>query len=138
MTLHQAHHLRGCVGNTETSTGIGIQAARMAIAAGTEDSRFPPVEPDELTQLNLEISVLSPPQKVKTIEEIIPGRHGVVIQKGKRRGLFLPQVWEESGWDRERFLKELAVNKTGLDTHFLHDPQVEWFVFEVDAFEGRV
>lgn len=111
---------------------------KMALAAATEDTRFPPLEPDELTPLNMEISVLSSPQRIETPESIIPGLHGVIVQKGKRRGLLLPQVWEESGWDRDRFLKELAVNKAGLHADFLRDPQVEWFVFEVDAFERQV
>jgi hypothetical protein len=80
----------------------------MAVAAAVEDPRFPPVKRDELDELTIEISVLSPFHRVTDVEQIQVGVHGLMIVKGKHRGLLLPQVPIEQGWDRKTFLEGLC------------------------------
>src|SRR5262249_54978131 len=106
------------------------------IASASEDPRFPPLTPDESNGLSLEISVLSPMRRIRSVTDILPGIHGVMVTRGVRRGLFLPQVWGESGWDTERFLNELCQSKAGLPAECWKDPQTELYVFDVDSFSA--
>lgn len=117
VTLHKRAHLRGCVGYVETAKPLYQTVRECALAAALRDSRFDPVEPEELPLLQLEISVLSPLVDI-TPEEIVVGRHGLLVSRGYQRGLLLPQVAVEWKWDRELFLSETC-RKAGL-------PQDEW------------
>ena len=83
----------------------------MAVAAATQDSRFEPVNPSEIDHLNIEISVLTPLKKIKSIDEIVLGKHGIYIVKGDRSGTFLPQVATETHWTKEEFLGHCAQDK---------------------------
>jgi AmmeMemoRadiSam system protein A len=105
--------LRGCIGYPEARYPLHDSVARAAGAAATEDWRFPPVTSAELDEIRLEVSVLSPMEAVEDVNTIEVGRHGLVIEMGGERGLLLPQVAPEYGWDREEFLAH-ACEKAGL------------------------
>lgn len=115
VTLKREGHLRGCIGTLECKRPLAEEVARVAVSAAREDPRFNPLRPAELDGLDIEVSVLGP------LEEIDPrdtgaieiGRHGLIVELGVRRGLLLPQVATEWGWDREQFLSQTCV-KAGL------------------------
>ncbi len=113
VTLTHKGQLRGCIGYTEAFKPLYQTILDCAISAATGDPRFLPVTPDELMEIDIEISVLSPLKKVDDIEEIQVGHHGLMIEKGFRKGLLLPQVATEYGWDREAFLEHTCL-KAGL------------------------
>ena len=113
VTLNKDHQLRGCIGNIRGTEALYQTVSRMAIAAATEDPRFPPVRPEELDQITIEISVLTPLKKISSPEEIQIGRDGLYIEKGFYHGLLLPQVATEYGWNREEFLQHTCL-KAGL------------------------
>jgi len=134
ITLRRGEELRGCIGTTEPRWSLGVAVQHYAIAAATEDTRFLPVSAEELKQLTLEVSVLSPLRRVSDPSEIQPQVHGVVVTRGNRSGVFLPQVWEETGWSREEFLRQLCAQKAGLSPDAWHDPATELYVFTVHSF----
>jgi AmmeMemoRadiSam system protein A len=136
VTLRQGHELRGCLGNLSCNQPLAHEVMTTAIAAASEDPRFEPLSADEWPQLNLEISVLSPFQRAASAKDIIPGKHGVMVQRGSRKGLFLPQVWKETGWDKNKFLNELCSTKSGLPAAAWQDPQTELWIFDVESFES--
>lgn len=106
VTLRQERVLRGCIGMVPATDPLIETILRCAVAAALEDPRFPPVILDELPRLTVEVSVLAPARLVIDVEEIEVGRHGLIIAQGGRRGLFLPQVALEYGWDRLTLLRE--------------------------------
>ncbi len=114
VTLHKAGRLRGCIGQIIARAPLIEAIQDAAISAATQDRRFPPVTSDELGEIDLEISVLSPMTKVDDPETIEVGKHGVLVVQGARQGVFLPQVAVEQGWDRETMLTELCAHKAGL------------------------
>jgi AmmeMemoRadiSam system protein A len=107
------HRLRGCIGNLLPYLPLYKSVIQNAISACSRDPRFPPMRPEELKGMEVEISVLSPMEPVQDIDEIQIGKHGLYLIKGNHSGVLLPQVPVEFGWDRETFLKQLAV-KAGL------------------------
>jgi AmmeMemoRadiSam system protein A len=112
VTLHKSRSLRGCIGYAEPAKPLFCSVRECAFAAALHDPRFEPVVPDELPDLHIEISVLSPLQVIAP-EQIEVGRHGLIVSLGPRRGLLLPQVASSWKWDRSRFLEEACV-KAGL------------------------
>jgi len=107
-----------------------------AVAAATEDPRFPPVSPGELPSLRVEVSVLTPLAPILP-EEVEIGRHGLMVSQGGRRGLLLPQVPVEWGWDRETFLDQACV-KAGLPpSAWRHGATLQAFTAEVFGEEGE-
>lgn len=112
VTLHKRGNLRGCVGYIESSKPLYQTVRECARAAALHDTRFDPVEGEELPLLQLEISVLSPLEDIAP-EKVEVGRHGLLISKGFQRGLLLPQVAVEWKWDTQRFLSETC-RKAGL------------------------
>src|SRR5205807_9055806 len=112
--------LRGCVGQVEASDPLGDAVARAAINAALHDSRFPAVEVDEVGSLEIEISVLSPPELIAP-EAILLGRHGLLIVNGEHRGLLLPRVAAGRRWSSQRFLEETCA-KAGLPRDAWRDP----------------
>jgi len=114
VTLHKHGQLRGCIGTLEPREPLAAAVRSSAISAATQDPRFSPVTADELDDLHIEISVLSPLRKVDSPDEIIVGVHGVMVAHGMRRGVFLPQVAVEQGWDRDTMLNYLCAHKAGL------------------------
>ena len=105
--------LRGCIGTVEPKDPLIENVADMARAAAREDPRFQSVEAAEVPDLTIEISILTPPQRVTDVEEIEVGTHGLIMEQGAQRGLLLPQVPVEWNWDREQFLDHTCL-KAGL------------------------
>jgi AmmeMemoRadiSam system protein A/AmmeMemoRadiSam system protein B len=109
VTLRQNGELRGCIGQTRADQPLYQVIQHTAVAAATEDPRFPPLTADELADVTVEISVLSPFRRVTDVDQIEVGAHGLTIFQGNRQGLLLPQVPVEQGWDRGEFLENLCL-----------------------------
>ena len=114
VSLHNQGKLRGCFGHMEKDKPLIQNVHEMAVWAAKRDSRFVPVSEEELEDIDIEISVLSPLRKIKDIAEIKLGVHGIFIVKGFYRGVFLPQVATETGWDMENYLGHCARDKAGI------------------------
>ncbi len=131
VTLKAGGQLRGCIGRLGLDPApLAQQVVRCAIAAATQDPRFSPVQPQELSGLHLEISVLSELFRVTAPEEIVVGRDGLQIEAQGRRGLLLPQVAVEQGWDRDTFLKEVC-RKAGLQPDAWRTGRLHRFTAEI-------
>lgn len=133
VTLHKEKRLRGCIGTTRAAYPLYQAVAELAYAAAFEDSRFPQVTAAELPALDIEISVLSPLQPISSADAIIPGKHGVVVRRGGRSGLFLPQVWEQLPV-KEDFLGYLCAEKAGLPPDAWKDSGTTLYIFTVFSF----
>lgn len=114
VTLHKDGALRGCIGRFTSNEPLYRAVSDMAIASSTQDHRFPPVTAQEIDDLEIEISVLTPLRKISSFDEIELGRHGIYISKGYRSGTFLPQVATETNWTLEEFLGHCARDKAGI------------------------
>ncbi|MFO7650949.1 MAG: AmmeMemoRadiSam system protein B [bacterium] len=136
VTLHRAGELRGCIGYPEAVKPLAEAVAEMAVAAATEDPRFVPVAPEELAQVDIEITVLSPLRPVSDPESVVVGRHGLVIRMGRHSGLLLPQVPVEQGWNREQYLEGIC-RKAGLPAGGWRDKDARLFVFTGQVFGER-
>ena len=128
VTLHRQGRLRGCIGYLEAMKPLLTAVQEMAVAAAFSDPRFPPLRQEELADLDVEISVLSPMCQIKNTEEIQVGRDGIYLERGSCRGLLLPQVATEYGWDRGTFLKQTCV-KAGLPPDAWEDQATRIFIF---------
>jgi AmmeMemoRadiSam system protein B/AmmeMemoRadiSam system protein A len=115
VSLHKKGELRGCIGSITSKKPLFQQVQQMTIAAASHDYRFRPIEAEELSEVFIEISVLSPLKKIEDISEIILGTHGVLIESKRHSGVFLPQVATETGWNKEELLGHCARDKAGLD-----------------------
>lgn len=135
VTLHKNHVLRGCIGRFEPNEPLYKVVQQMAIASSTEDHRFSPVEPKEVDNLDIEISVLTPMRKISSIDEIELGRHGIYIKKGARGGTFLPQVAQETGWTKQEFLGHCAQDKAGLGWNGWKDADI--YIYEALVFSEK-
>ena len=113
VTLKQQGQLRGCTGNLRSNLPLIRAVQEMAVSAATSDPRFPQLTLEELEQVSIEISILSPLKRITEFEQIEVGTHGLVIIHAGQRGVLLPQVPVEQGWDREVFLENLCL-KAGL------------------------
>lgn len=129
VTLRKVGELRGCVGLLSPKSALHKSVQEMTISAATGDPRFDPVGEDELADINIEISVLTPLRPIENVSEIEVGKHGLCVVKGHRRGVFLPDVAVEMGWDRTTFLRETC-RKAGLPSDAWEDDSVELSVFE--------
>ncbi len=136
VTLKTGSRLRGCIGMTEPRLPLYQAITQMAGAAAFQDTRFRPLTSQELPGINIEISILSPLRRVQDANKIIMGKHGVVVRSEGRSGLFLPQVAQETGWTREKFLNELCSQKAGLSKGAWQDPKTELYTFTVQSFHG--
>jgi AmmeMemoRadiSam system protein A len=112
VSLHRSGRLRGCIGNIESMRPLYQTVCDCACSAALADPRFDPVTPAEVPSLHLEISVLSPLQDARP-DQVEVGRHGLLLSRGFRRGLLLPQVATQYDWSREEFLEETCL-KAGL------------------------
>jgi AmmeMemoRadiSam system protein A len=133
VTLNKHGQLRGCIGTIQPSRPLYQVVEEMAAAAAFEDSRFSPLTVHELKDLELEISVLTPLQRIKDINEIEIGKHGLYIKKGFYSGLLLPQVATEYNWDRQTFVEETC-RKAGLHRNAWREKGTEVYMFSADIF----
>lgn len=140
VTIHKNHHLRGCIGHIISQQPLYKTVQEVAVLAATQDPRFEALNDAELGQIEVEISVLSKPWRVDSAAEIELGRHGVILSKGRNhRGVFLPQVADETGWSKEEFLSQLASQKAGLARDDWKNDDVILEVFTAQVFgEGDV
>jgi AmmeMemoRadiSam system protein A len=135
VSLHARGELRGCIGHIEADEPLGAVIARCAVAACSDDPRFPPVSSAELSDLRIELSLLGPLEPIAGPGEIEIGRHGLVVERGWHRGLLLPQVAIEWQWDAETFLAQTC-HKAGLPTNAWREGVRMWR-FEAEIFGER-
>jgi hypothetical protein len=136
VTLKKKGELRGCIGYVEGVEPLSKAVTTMAIAASTEDPRFPRVTSTEVKDITIEITVMTPLKKIININEIQVGKHGIMIQNGYNRGLLLPQVATEEGWDRETFLEHTCW-KAGLPENAWKDKNTEIYIFSGTIFNEK-
>ena len=133
VSLHKSGRLRGCIGQIVPTQPLQQTIADMAVAAAFDDPRFDPLTLREMKDLELEISVLTPMERLKNPDEIEIGRHGLYLKKGFCSGLLLPQVAVEYGWDRNTFLEETC-RKAGLSRGAWKEKGTEIYIFSADIF----
>jgi AmmeMemoRadiSam system protein A len=141
VTLTIGGYLRGCIGTLEASQPLIDDVREHTLAAAFNDYRFPPVRPEEVTQINIEISYLTAPIPLDyrdsndLVNHIRPGIDGVVIRDGIRRATFLPQVWQKIS-DPEEFLSMLC-RKMGVDANYWRTKKLEILVYQVEEFSEK-
>ncbi|MCP4570436.1 MAG: AmmeMemoRadiSam system protein B [FCB group bacterium] len=133
VTLEKNGRLRGCIGHTVAQLPLYKTVINCAVSAATKDPRFRPVTPNELDDLHIEISVLTPLVKIESLDEIKVGRDGLMIFKGRNRGLLLPQVATDYGWTRTEFL-EHTCQKAGIDINAYKSKDAEIYKFQALIF----
>lgn len=134
VTLKKSGDLRGCIGHFEADNPLYKIVQQMAIASATQDYRFPTVTMAEMKSIDLEISVLTPMQKISNVNSIRLGTDGIYIKKGSRSGTFLPQVATETCWGLEDFLGYCARDKAGIGWEGWKDKDTEIFVYQAFVF----
>ena len=137
VTLNQNKQLRGCIGNLTASQKLYLTIRDMAIAAAVDDPRFAPLKLAELKDIEIEISVLTPLEKVDSADKIVLGRHGVMVRQGFSTGVFLPQVATETGWSKEEFLNRLCYDKAGIPASAWKDKSAQLYTFEAVVFAEK-
>jgi AmmeMemoRadiSam system protein A len=124
--------LRGCLGRIEPALPLPDLIGQLSTAVADSDPRFVAVQPHELSRIHIEISVLAPEQEIESVAEIEIGRHGLIVERGASRGLLLPQVPVEHGWDVETFVAH-ACRKAGLAADAWRRG-ARMYVFEAQVF----
>lgn len=114
VTLTENGRLRGCIGSFENNLPLVDLVKKMAVEAAFEDPRFLPLQQSELENIKIEISVLTPLQRIQSIDDFVLHRDGIFIKKGDRTGTFLPQVADETMWTKEEFLGHCSQDKAGI------------------------
>ncbi|MGA3292370.1 MAG: AmmeMemoRadiSam system protein A [Candidatus Acidiferrales bacterium] len=132
VTLHRGRRLRGCIGQIASSESLVEVVAYCAKAAALEDPRFRPVQPEELSEIEIELSILSRPAEIPP-ERIEAGRHGLMVSQGWRRGVLLPQVAAEFQWTAERLLEETCI-KAGFERDAWKDAETKIQAFTAEVF----
>jgi AmmeMemoRadiSam system protein A len=133
VSLHtRAGELRGCIGTFDDSEPLWYAVRSMAISAATRDPRFAPMRPEEVADVVIEISALSPRVPIRA-EDVVVGQHGLWVSRRGRHGVLLPQVPEPYGWDRVEFLEHTCA-KAGLPRHAWKDPETLLEAFEAEVF----
>jgi AmmeMemoRadiSam system protein A len=137
VTLTKHGELRGCIGYVTSDKSLYQTVSDAAQAAAFQDGRFPRVRSEELSEISIEISVLSPLSKIRDVNEIQVGKHGILLRKGYSSGLLLPQVATEYGWDRDTFLSHTCL-KAGLASDCWKQPGASMEIFTAVIFaEGE-
>lgn len=131
VSIHRGVQLRGCIGRVSSDRPLYESAVECGVFAATSDPRFPPLVESELGSVAFEISVLSAPEPSRP-ESVEVGRHGLVVERGTKRGLLLPQVASAQGWDRSEFVRQTCL-KAGLGPEFGPEP-MRLFTFEALVF----
>ena len=136
VTLKNRDRLRGCIGQFTSEIPLLELVVEMARASATGDPRFfaDPITADELEQLDIEISVLSPLKRTEEPLSLRLGVDGIYIKKGATSGCFLPQVATETGWSKEEFLSYCCAHKAGLAPDAWKDADTEVYLFTADVF----
>jgi AmmeMemoRadiSam system protein A len=134
VTLHKLGRLRGCMGVLEPKESLIDTVRHAAVCAALQDPRFRPVTPAELGELRIEVSIMSQPQPLRELGQLEVGRHGIIVGRGRNRGLFLPQVATEYGFSREEFLSRCCSEKAGLAPDAWRDARTEVLVFTTEIF----
>lgn len=133
VTVHKKGQLRGCIGNMIGRGPLVELVQEMAVAASTHDPRFHSVSKEELSEIDIEISVLSQMKKITDVNEIEVGKHGIIMSRGICQGVLLPQVATEQGWDRQTFIEHTCL-KAGLPADAWKDPETSIEVFSAQVF----
>ncbi len=133
VSLHRGEELRGCIGQLFPDRELYKVVQHCVLNAALEDSRFTPVVQEELPEMSIEISVLTPFRRIHEAEEIEVGKHGLYIIQGHHRGLLLPQVATQYSWDRRKFLEQTC-RKAGLTESAWRDPHTVIHTFEAEIF----
>ncbi len=133
LTYKNTGDLRGCIGYIEGILPLYKTVIENTINAALKDPRFPQVEKEEVEKLHIEISAMTPIKELKNIEDIEVGKHGLIVEKGFFKGLLLPQVATEYGWDKYTFLSHTCL-KAGLPPDEWKKPGIKIFVFSAEVF----
>jgi AmmeMemoRadiSam system protein A len=136
VSIHVGGMLRGCIGLLTPDRELFKVVQSCVLSAAFEDSRFLPITMEEVTDISIEISVLTPFQRIHDMESIVVGKHGLMVTKGFHRGLLLPQVATEYGWDRKTFLAQTC-RKAGLPESAWNDPDTIVHTFEAEVFSDE-
>jgi AmmeMemoRadiSam system protein B/AmmeMemoRadiSam system protein A len=134
VTINRHHQLRGCIGNIQPIMPLYLSVIRNAVAASSQDPRFPPMTPGELSDMEVEVTVLSPLEPLDDVKNIVIGTHGLYLIKGQQGGVFLPQVPVEQGWDLSTYLEQLCY-KAGLPKDAWKDKNAQLFIFSADIIK---
>jgi len=139
VTIKNQGRLRGCLGRFTADKRLIDIVPEMARSSATEDPRFrfDPVAPSELAEIDIEISVLSPLEKIENPLDIELGVHGIYIKRGVQSGCFLPQVATETGWTKEEFLSRCCEGKAGLTSDAWQDADTEVYVFTAEIVSEK-
>jgi len=137
VTLTREDELRGCIGSIHPVAPLDQAVSSSAINAAFRDPRFLPLQKEELAEIEIEISVMGPIEQVTNVEEIVVGRDGLIVSRGRNAGLLLPQVATEYGWDRETFLRQTCV-KAGLSPDSWKAPDCRIERFSAQVFSEQV
>jgi len=139
VTLKNHGQLRGCIGQFTSEEPLIELVREMAISSAKRDPRFlaNPVTPDELNELDVEISVLSPLERTDAPLSLRLGIDGIYIKKGHFSGCFLPQVATETGWTKEQFLSYCCAHKAGLEPDAWRNPETEVYLFTAEIFGAK-
>jgi AmmeMemoRadiSam system protein A len=133
VTIHEHGQLRGCIGNMIGRGPLVELVQEMAIASATQDPRFHSLSKEELSEIDVEISVLSPMRRITDVNEIEVGKHGILMSRGICQGVLLPQVATEYKWDRQTFIEHTCL-KAGLPTDAWKDPETNIEIFSAQVF----
>jgi AmmeMemoRadiSam system protein A len=139
VTCKNGGRLRGCIGCFESEAPLAATVAEYAAISATRDPRFrsDPITPEELPEIDLEISVLSPLERIADPLQIELGVHGIYVRQGGRSGCFLPQVATEHGMSKEQFLSECCAGKAGLSPDAWRKPGTEVLVFTAEIISEK-
>jgi AmmeMemoRadiSam system protein A len=137
VTLTDAGELRGCMGTLDPEQPVAQAVATAAMTAALDDPRFYPVEADELADLEVDVSILGVPVELVAPTDFVPGLDGIVVERGRRLGLLLPEVATDHGWDGERMLGAVC-QKAGLPQDAWREPETRCLVFRTVRFGGLV
>ena len=133
VTLKCRGRLRGCIGHILGVEPLGKSIHHMTLAAAFEDPRFPPLALDELKDLKIHVSLLTEPVSVKSYKDIRTGTDGIIVTHGWKKGVYLPEVATETGWDAKTFFVSCALEKAGITEQELPGATIE--VFQTEGFE---
>jgi AmmeMemoRadiSam system protein A len=136
VTLHRLGELRGCIGRIRADRPLERVVQEVAMSAATGDPRFPPIKHPDIIEIDLEISVVSPFEPMKDLNEIEIGRHGLMVSETYASGLLLPQIASEYGWDPQTFLEHTCM-KAGLPKDHWQTTTLKIEKFSAEVFSEK-